>query len=100
MLLCIARDPGERLRDVAAEVGITERAAQRIVHDLEMGGYLTRTRVGRRNTYVVRTDASLRRPTLRHHVVGDLLTALSGLPSGAATHVAGNGSVARLSTPG
>lgn len=48
VLNCIADDPESRLRDIAARVGITERAAQAIVSDLEAGGYLTRTRAGRR----------------------------------------------------
>src|SRR5919202_2239784 len=56
VLLCLAADPGQRLRDVAASVGITERAVQRIVADLEAGGYLTRTRVGRRNQYKLHAD--------------------------------------------
>ena len=53
VLLAIARNPTARLRDVADEVGVTERAAQAIVADLEAGGYLHRTRVGRRNEYTI-----------------------------------------------
>jgi DNA-binding MarR family transcriptional regulator len=49
VLLCIARDPETRLRDIAESVGITERAVQRIVADLVEGGFLTRERVGRRS---------------------------------------------------
>lgn len=75
VLLCIARNPDARLRDVAAEVGITERAAQRIVADLVSEGYLTRERVGRRNQYLVHTD----RP-LRHQVEqGSSVASLIGL---------------------
>lgn len=53
VFLCIARDPDTRLREVAVEVGITERAVQAIVNDLVDDGYLTRERVGRRNHYEV-----------------------------------------------
>ncbi len=56
VLLCVARDPGARLRDVADVVGITERAAQRIVAELEEAGYLTRTRDARRNRYEVHPE--------------------------------------------
>lgn len=62
VLLCIARDPEARLRDVAERVGITERAAQRIVADLVDAGFLTRHRVGRRNTYEVHAAEPLRHP--------------------------------------
>jgi hypothetical protein len=76
VLLCLASDPGQRLRDVALAVGITERAVQRIVADLEGAGYLTRTRVGRRNQYEVHADLPLRHPAQRHRQVGDLITLL------------------------
>jgi DNA-binding MarR family transcriptional regulator len=56
VLLSIAEDPTARIRDLAATVGITERAAQRIVSDLIEAGYVDRTRVGRRNEYTVRLD--------------------------------------------
>jgi predicted DNA-binding transcriptional regulator len=62
VLVCIERDPGIRLRDVAASVGITERAAQSIVADLVDAGYLSRQRVGRRNRYAVHLHGSLRTP--------------------------------------
>lgn len=73
VLLCIARDPGVRLRDVSERVGITERATQRIVADLEQAGYLTRTRVGRRNQYQVNPDGPLRHPLEQHRTVAVLL---------------------------
>jgi hypothetical protein len=73
VLLCLARTPGARMRDVAEEVGITERAVQRIVGDLEESGYLTREREGRRNHYVVRTDLPLRHPIERHQRVSALV---------------------------
>ena len=60
VLLCIARDPGIRVRDLAQRVGVTERAAQRIVADLIAAEYLERTRDGRRNRYHVRADLPLR----------------------------------------
>ncbi|RBQ14497.1 MarR family transcriptional regulator [Spongiactinospora rosea] len=62
VLLEIARDPEVRLRDVAATAGITERAAQAIVSDLVTAGYLTRTRVGRRNRYTINEDRGFRHP--------------------------------------
>jgi len=79
VLLCLAADPNQRLRDVAAAVGITERAVQRIVADLEEAGYLTRTRVGRRNRYELHPDLPMRHPTQRRRQVGDLI-ALLGRP--------------------
>lgn len=82
VLLCIASDPSVRLRDVAETVGITERATQRIVADLCNAGYLTRTRVGRRNTYEVDTDLPLRRTIREETSVSDLLRLLSHRTSG------------------
>ncbi len=75
VLLRIARDPEVRLRDIAAGIGITERAVQIIVADLEVAGYLTRTRVGRRNRYTVDDSVALRHPSEADHPVGDLLGA-------------------------
>jgi hypothetical protein len=69
----LAGDPTLRLRDIAASVGITERAAASIVNDLVEGGYLTRTRVGRRNSYEVHDELPLRHPLHRHHTVGELI---------------------------
>ncbi len=76
VLLALTRDPEARLRDVAVLVGITERAAQRIVAELEEGGYLTRTRDGRRNRYEVHPDVPLRHPLERDHAVGEVLSVL------------------------
>ena len=76
VLNCIAEDPDTRLQDIAARVGITERAAQAIVSDLETGGYLTRTRVGRRNTYEVHPELPFRHVIERDHQVGELLDLL------------------------
>lgn len=76
VLLCLARDPEIRLRDVAEKVGITERAAQRIVADLENEGYITTERIGRRNKYVVHSEAPLRHPIEEDQAVGVLLELL------------------------
>jgi predicted ArsR family transcriptional regulator len=79
VLLCVARDPDVRLRDVAEYVGITERAAQRIVADLVDAGYLDRSREGRRNRYQLNPDAPLRHPMDRDHAIGDILDVLTPL---------------------
>jgi hypothetical protein len=73
VLVCIANDTTVRLRDVADRVGITERAAQSIVADLVAAGYLSRSRVGRRNTYEIHPDHPLRHPVESHRTVGGLL---------------------------
>jgi DNA-binding IclR family transcriptional regulator len=75
-LVCIARDPDVRLRDVAERVGVTERAAQRIVSELVDAGYLERLREGRRNSYRVRPDRPLRHPLEHGHRVGEILDVL------------------------
>jgi hypothetical protein len=77
-LLCVVRTPGMRLRDIAGEVGITERAAHRIMSDLVEGGYLTRHRVGRRNFYEVHPDIPLRHPLVADRTLGELLSGLLG----------------------
>lgn len=76
VLLCVARDQGIRHRDVAESVGITERAAQRIVADLVDAGYLERTREGRRNRYRLHPELPLRHPLERGHQVGEILNVL------------------------
>ena len=73
VLLLIARDPEIRLRDVAESVGITERAVQRIVADLEADRYLERERRGRRNRYLVHRDMPLRHPIEAHRRIGNLI---------------------------
>ena len=78
VLLCIAREPEVRMRDVAQLVGITERAVQRIVADLEKAGYLERSRQGRRNRYEVRTTLPLRHPIERHKRVSSLIELVLG----------------------
>jgi predicted ArsR family transcriptional regulator len=77
VLICLARDPKLRLRDLADQVGITERAVQGIVNDLEAAGCLTRHREGRRNRYDIVTDRPMRHQVERQHVVGDLLGAMA-----------------------
>lgn len=66
VLICIAADPEVRMRDLASRVGITERAVQRIVTELEEGGYLARQKEGRRNRYLVTASRPLRHPIERH----------------------------------
>jgi predicted transcriptional regulator len=76
VLLTIARNPSIRTRDIAAEVGITERAAQRIVADLVEAGFLESTRVGRRNHYTINRDHVMRHPAQANQQIGDLLDLL------------------------
>nr|WP_276604088.1 winged helix-turn-helix domain-containing protein [Nannocystis pusilla] len=73
VLFCVAQDPEIRLRDVAEAVGITERAVQRIVTELEESGYITRHRSGRRNLYVVHKNLPLRHRIEAHRQVSDLI---------------------------
>ena len=79
-LLCVAENPNVRLRDVAVQVGITERAAQRIITELEEAGYLEREREGRRNVYRLNTAMPLRHPLDRDHRIGELLAAFANPP--------------------
>jgi hypothetical protein len=78
VLLCIARDPGVRLRDIAASVGITERSAFGIVSDLAVAGYIVKEKGGRRNRYLVETDVPLPESADRRLPIGDLLALLGG----------------------
>lgn len=78
VLVCVAADPTARLRDIAATVGVTERTAAQLVSDLEGAGYLTKTRIGRRNRYEVHDELPLRHPQHRHHTVGELIRFLLG----------------------
>lgn len=77
VLVEIARDPGARMRDIAAAAGITERTAQAIVADLEAAGYVTRTRTGRRVRYTVNHDGLFRHPAQEGHRVGPFLALLA-----------------------
>lgn len=78
VLVCVARDPGIRLREIAAVVGITERAAHRILSELVDEGYVVRERQGRRNRYQVRANLPLPHPLSGESEVGDLLEVLIG----------------------
>ncbi|MGB5412667.1 MAG: helix-turn-helix domain-containing protein [Woeseiaceae bacterium] len=73
VLVCLAENPGARLRDVAETVGITERSAQRLISHLDSGGILTRVKQGRRNMYYIDTSAHLRHPIEEDCTVGELL---------------------------
>ena len=77
VLVEIARDPDVRIRDLAAQCDMTERAVQRIVADLEQAGYLSHTRVGRRNRYTVNTDQTFRHHAHADYPVGPLLDLLT-----------------------
>ncbi|MEM9367081.1 MAG: MarR family transcriptional regulator [Planctomycetota bacterium] len=74
VLVLLHANPGVVLREVAARIGITERAVQRIVQDLEEEGFVRREKVGRRNRYEVLTEQSLRHPIEAHRKIGDLLS--------------------------
>ena len=81
VLLCIARDPEARLRDIAAELGITERTAYGIVTDLSDAGYVVKSRDGRRNRYEVQSHLPLRDALTRERTVGELLRVLVEAPA-------------------
>ena len=76
VLLSVARDPDVRARDIAEQVGITERATQRILSDLLAENYLTKTKNGRRNRYTVNRRGHLRHPVFRELEIGPLLDIL------------------------
>ncbi|WP_324669830.1 helix-turn-helix transcriptional regulator [Geochorda subterranea] len=76
VLLCIARDPSVTAREIGRQVGITERAAQNIIRDLEAAGYVTKQRQGRRNRYALHLDRPMRHPAQRGLTVRDLLEML------------------------
>lgn len=90
VLVCIARDPGIRLRDIGERVGITERAAHRIVVELADAGYITRERSGRRNRYTVNTHFSIPDPIAREQNIGELLAILTGPPPAAPSGQSGS----------
>ncbi len=76
VLLCLHRNPRVRLRDIAETVGITERAAQRVVSDLVEAGYVSRQREGRRNHYVLNLSVPMRHPSQVDHEIGELVDVL------------------------
>jgi hypothetical protein len=78
VLLCIAHDPGTRLRDIAASLNITERSAFSIVTDLADAGYVVRRKDGRRNRYQIQAHLPLPEPASRERTVGEVLALLAG----------------------
>ncbi len=78
VLIALYAQPDLVLREVALKVGITERGVQRIVQDLEEGGFIQREKVGRKNHYQVITNQPLRHPLEAHRDIGDLLKLISG----------------------
>jgi predicted ArsR family transcriptional regulator len=78
VLLCLAADDSLRVRDLAEQVGITERAVLKILGELEAGGVIERERDGRRNRYRVGYEVALRHPIEAHRTVGDLIAAVHG----------------------
>jgi DNA-binding IclR family transcriptional regulator len=85
-LLCVAHDPGIRLRDIAETVGVTERSAHRILSQLVEDGYVVRERIGRRNVYKVKPELPLRHSLTQEteeRRIGDLLEVLLGEDGGA-----------------
>jgi hypothetical protein len=78
VLLCIAADPGVRLRDIAASLGITERSAYAIVTDLAEAGYVVKQKNGRRNRYQIQAHLPLPEPSSQERTVGDVLALLAG----------------------
>ena len=82
VLLCIAHDPGARLRDIAASVGITERSAFGIVTDLAEAGYVVKQKDGRRNRYQIQAHLPLPEPASQEPAIGDVLALLAGASAG------------------
>ena len=78
VLLCIARDPGTRLRDIAASVDITERSAHGIVTDLTAAGYVIKQKDGRRNRYQIQANLPLPEPATQEPAIGEVLALLAG----------------------
>lgn len=72
VLLCVANDPEIRLREIAEACGITERAAHRIIADLEEAGYISRERVGRRNRYEFHPEVAMRHPRIGQALLRDI----------------------------
>ena len=76
VLVCIAHDPGARLRDIAATLGITERSAYSIVTDLTDGGYVVKEKDGRRNRYQIQAHLPLREAITQERTIGEVLDVL------------------------
>ncbi|MBI1347793.1 hypothetical protein GC163_16075 [bacterium] len=79
VLVLLARNPSMVLREVAVKVGITERAVQRIIADLEAGQIIAREKVGRQNRYQIQAKRSLRHPIESHRTIGELLALLNSI---------------------
>jgi hypothetical protein len=92
VLVCIAHDPGVRLRDIAAMVGITERSAYGIVTDLTEAGYVIKQKDGRRNRYQIQVQLPLPEATQRERTVGEVLALLVGTDGEAAASEPPSGS--------
>ncbi len=73
VLVCLENDPEIRVRDMAGKVGITERAVQKILSDLEKAGVIAKIRLGRRNRYAIDKQRPLRHPLEQHRAIADLL---------------------------
>ena len=82
VLLCIAHDPGVRLRDIAARTGVTERTAYGIVTDLTGAGYVVKHKDGRRNRYQIQAHLPLPEPTSREQTIGEVLALLTSARAG------------------
>jgi DNA-binding IclR family transcriptional regulator len=85
VLLCIAHDPGVRLRDIAARTGVTERTAYGIVTDLTEAGYVVKHRDGRRNRYQIQAHLPLPETDSRERTIGEILALLTGADVSAET---------------
>jgi hypothetical protein len=82
VLLCIAHDPGVRLRDIAVSLGITERSAYGIVTDLAKAGYMVKRKDGRRHRYQIQANLPLPEPTRLERTFGEVLAVLAGTDPG------------------
>lgn len=80
VLLCIAQNRRSTAKEIAETVGITERAVQRLLDDLEEAGYISRTREGRRNVYAIHAERPMRHPAQQGRAIQDLLTLLTPTP--------------------
>lgn len=78
VLVLLSRNPSLVLREVALQVGITERAVQRIIADLEASAFIEREKIGRQNHYRIRADRPLRHPNESHRTIGELLALING----------------------
>lgn len=84
VLLCIARNPRSTAKEIATTVGITERAVQRLLRDLEESGYISRIRDGRQNLYEIHPDRPMRHPAQHGHIIRELLDLL--IPAESTNH--------------